>query len=292
MPSNIVVLGSTGFVGTSTIKTLASRYSAQTQVRAATRDPSSDKAKALAADNVMVVKGDMSDPASLDNIIQKDDAVFVVTPGHIERTKLAIAGVDAAKRNGAKFVLVVSVLTTGTDSIFGRQFAPLEKHVQECGIPYSLVRLPFFIDNAFGNQEAIKGGKYYAPAKPDVVFTPVAVADVGEACAAILADPSKHANTIYSLTSKPMTHKDIVAGFSKALGKPVEYVQVPYDAAKKSFMDLGMPEWQVDGVLELFRYFDASAKVTNNPTDDIKKITGHDPLDAEAWMKSVKGAFA
>jgi len=188
-------------------------------------------------------------------------------------------------------VLVVSVLTTGTDSIFGRQFAPLEEHVKQSGMPYGLLRLPFFLDNAFGNLEAIKGGKYYAPAKPDVHFTPISVSDVGTAAAVILANPADHHNAVYKITTNSMTHKDIAAAFTKVLGREVEYVQVPYEAAKKSFLDLGMPEWQVDGVLELLHYFDAESKLTNDPTGDFKSITGQDPQDAEAFVTSVKGAF-
>ena len=43
----------------------------------------------------------------------------MVTPGDIEREKLTANGVDAAKAAGAKFVMIVSVPTANTDSIFG-----------------------------------------------------------------------------------------------------------------------------------------------------------------------------
>eukprot|EP00043_Microstomoeca_roanoka_P015979 m.161005 g.161005 ORF g.161005 m.161005 type:complete len:294 (-) comp16369_c2_seq1:1483-2364(-) len=287
----VVVLGCTGYIGTATVNTLSSEFTDKVQVRACCRDPTKETAIRLKASNVDLVQGDMSDPSSLDKIINQGDAVFVITPGHQERTKLTIAGIDAAKRNGASFVMVISVPTTATDSIFGRQVAPIEQHIRECGIPYCILRLPFFIDNVFANQQAIKDGKYYSPSKPDAPFTPVAVADAGACAATILADWSKHKNSIYTLTSKTHTHQGYVDAFSKVLGRKVEYVQVSYDDAKKSFMDLGMPEWQTDGVLELFRYFDAGAALTNNPTGDIKSILGRDPIDAEAWMQKAKGAF-
>eukprot|EP00730_Choanoeca_flexa_P020464 TRINITY_DN9993_c0_g1_i1.p4 TRINITY_DN9993_c0_g1~~TRINITY_DN9993_c0_g1_i1.p4 ORF type:complete len:115 (+),score=32.49 TRINITY_DN9993_c0_g1_i1:1550-1894(+) len=94
------------------------------------------------------------------------------------------------------------------------------------------------------------------------------------------------------LTSASTTHNKAAAAFTKVLGKPVEHVQVPYSAAKESFMGMGMPEWQVDGVMELFRYFDAGSKLTNQVNDDFKSITGQEPMGIEAWVKTVKGAFA
>ena len=46
---------------------------------------------------------------------------IVVSPGHIDREQLTINAVKAAKTANAKFVAVISVLTSGTDSIFGRK---------------------------------------------------------------------------------------------------------------------------------------------------------------------------
>ena len=148
------------------------------------------------------------------------------------------------------------------------------------------------MDNFFGNQQNIKEqGKIYAPAKPDAPFTPIAVQDIGLAAANILTNPSAHHGKTYNLTTGTMTHASAAASFGKVLGKAVDYVQVPYPAAKETFLGFGMPEWQVDGVMELFRYFDASSKLTNNPNSDFKTITGQDPLDVEAWVTPMKGAF-
>lgn len=58
-PNPILVIGATGNVGFATVTALAKRG---LQVRAATRNPASEKAKNLAAlDNVTVVKADLSE---------------------------------------------------------------------------------------------------------------------------------------------------------------------------------------------------------------------------------------
>lgn len=72
-----VVLGATGSQGGSVIDALLpeGKYT----LRAVTRDPSSDKAKALAAKGVEVVKGDVNDPESLKKAFQGAWGVFSVT---------------------------------------------------------------------------------------------------------------------------------------------------------------------------------------------------------------------
>jgi hypothetical protein len=62
------------------------------------------------------------------------------------------------------------------------------------GIPYTLLRLPSFIDNTWGSAGSIKAqGQFYGPVNPDQLVSQVVAADIGEAVAAVLAHPTKHA---------------------------------------------------------------------------------------------------
>ena len=38
------------------------------------------------------------------------------------------------------------------------------------------------------------------------------------------------------------------------LGKTVSYVRQSYDEAKKNFLAVGVPEWQIDVLLDAYRY--------------------------------------
>lgn len=74
----ILVAGATGQQGGAVVRHLRRRgYT----VRALTRDPDGDKARALRADGVEVVRGDLSDRASLDPPLEGVDGVFsMATP--------------------------------------------------------------------------------------------------------------------------------------------------------------------------------------------------------------------
>jgi uncharacterized protein YbjT (DUF2867 family) len=288
------VLGVCGNVGSNVVKAMATKYPSIKCV-AATRNTESDKAKDLVSkygSNVKLVRANMADPSSMDSAIPKNcDAVFINTPGDANRTQLAINAIDACKRAGVKHCCVVSVAAADYKGVFASQFKPIEQHLKSSGLNYTILRLPMFLENNFSNQKTVKEeGKIYGPARPDAAYAPVAICDICEAAAAILANPSAHRNKTYQLTSKTMTQTDLAKAFSNALGKKVEYVQVPYESAKQSFLSMGFPEWQTNGMLELWQGVDSGASF-NKETSDVKNITGHEPTTCAQWTQQAAPVF-
>jgi uncharacterized protein YbjT (DUF2867 family) len=164
--------------------------------------------------------------------------------------------------------------------------------LKKTGLNWTILRLPLFIDNNWGNQDTIKTqGRIFGPVSPYMKFTPIAVQDVGEAVATIMASPLKHAGKVYSLTTRPYSNEELARAFSQATGRQIEYVQIPFDQAKKSFLDKGYPSWQVDGMLELYRNIEDKNPVTNQVSDDFKYITGHEPMTIEQWCMQNAAAF-
>lgn len=289
----VFVIGATGNIGSATVATLASKHGDKLDIRAGVRNPEkADKLKGLAG--VTVVQAEMGDNEKLVETLKGVDTLYIVTPGAENRAPLTIATAKAAKSAGVKHLAVVSVSTAVLpDTVFGRQLSEIEESIKKLGIPYTFLRLPLFIDNYFAFKDPIQGqSSIYSPVDPTKPYTPVAVADAAKAAAVVLADPSKHANKTYDINSDRHTFGDAAAAFSEALGKEVKYVQVPYDAAKEAFMKMGFPEWQVDGILELYRLIDSGSPVTNLPDiSNFTTLTGEKPTDLKTWVSQVAGAF-
>ena len=152
-PKRVIVVGASGFVGKATLNSLVDRHSSTLKIYAGVRDPSKFEDMA----GVTPVKADLNNKSELTALLKDFDRAFIVTPGHADRTKLAINGLEAAEDAGIEFVAVVSVLTSGTDSIFGKQFAPIEAKAKALNIPTSILRLPLFIDNNWSMLTASKG---------------------------------------------------------------------------------------------------------------------------------------
>ena len=97
-----------------------------------------------------------------------------------------------------------------------------------------------------GQAEPIKTiGKFFYPFSPDAPYASVTTDNAGEAAAVILASPAKHAGKVYNVVGPAYTNAELAAAFTAELGKPIEYVQLPYEAVSASFLEKGWPAWQV-----------------------------------------------
>lgn len=293
-PSKVLVLGASGYVGKATLASLVERHGSQVDIYAGVRDPT----KFEAMNGVTVVKADMGDTDSLTQLLQQYnfERVFIVTPGHQDRTKLVLNAVEACQASASvKFVLFLSVPTVDTKTIFGEQCKPIEQAAKKSSFKggFTTVRLPLFIDNHFAHVKDIKEkNTFFDPRNPYKLHTPVAVSDVGKAAADILAKPRKHYGRTYTLVMPPFSLMDLCRAWSKALGKQVLVTTVSYERAKEDFMALGFPEWQANGVMELYKSIDEGKPATQfKRLGDIEKITSSKAMTMEEWVAKNAAAF-
>ena len=229
----------------------------------------------------------MGDKENLKVILKGVDALYIVTPSTKNRAQLVNDTAEAAKDAGVKHLLVVSVTTARlTDTIFGGQFNQIENYIEQLGVPYTFLRLPYFLENLWGFKSTILDqGTIFCPADPDKPLSSIAMEDAGVAAAVILADPAKHAGKTYNLVSDCQTFGDFTRAFSKLLGKEVKYVRVPYDAAKQVIVGAGFQDWQADGILEWDKLIDNDAPETNiADLSDYKNITGEKGTTYSDWI--------
>ena len=289
----VFVIGASGYIGLATLQGLSTKYADKVEIRAGVRDPEkADKVKAIAG--VKVVKASQGDKAHLVTVFSGVASLYIVVPGSENRAELSIKTAEAAKEAGVKHLVVVSVLTAEhTDTIFGKQCGEIEGAISKLGVPYTFLRLPLFVENYFAFKESIqKMSTIISPVDPTKPFTTVVVSDAGKAAAAILVDPSKHANRTYPIVSNRHTYNDVAKAFSEVLGKEVTITTNSYEEAKKFMMGLGLPEWQVNGVLELYKLIDSGSSSTNQATmSSFKDITGEEPTGLQDWVKAVAPAF-
>lgn len=136
----VLVVGASGFIGRATLQALVKRHGEKVQAYAGVRDV----AKFGEMDKVTVIQADMGSREELAKTLkaEKFDGVYLVVPGHENRTQIALEGIKAAKDADVKFLLVLSVLTSGSDSIFGKQFEPIEAAAKSSGLKHALYGCP------------------------------------------------------------------------------------------------------------------------------------------------------
>lgn len=82
------------------------------------------------------------------------------------------------------------------------------------------------------------------------------VRDIAVVIAGALRDPAGHLGKTYELNGpEALTQTQIAEKISRACGRAVKYIDIPVEAQRKAMLDQGMPEWQVNALLDLQAYY-------------------------------------
>eukprot|EP00600_Ochromonadales_sp_CCMP1393_P007882 CAMPEP_0174967610 /NCGR_PEP_ID=MMETSP0004_2-20121128/7678_1 /TAXON_ID=420556 /ORGANISM="Ochromonas sp., Strain CCMP1393" /LENGTH=609 /DNA_ID=CAMNT_0016216759 /DNA_START=77 /DNA_END=1906 /DNA_ORIENTATION=+ len=250
----LIVLGASGYIGVATVNSLTA-YSKDYNIKAGVRDVSSAKNSALVGGGVKLVQADMNKPKSLEPAVNGAKCVFIVVPGTQDRATLAINALNACKAVGVQHIVLLSVTSAvRAGTIFAEQFLPVESVAEKLGVPYTIVRVPMFMENILGQMQSIAiSGEFYTPLEAPFVQNCASVGDIGEAVAKIMASPEKYVNKTLNLTGNAVAEKDFAEAFTKVMGSRVKHVGISYLDAKASMLGMGVPEWQADGIIETYK---------------------------------------
>lgn len=236
----VLVTGATGHQGGAVARHLLRRPGFR--VRALTRDPGKEAAKALADSGAEVVRGDMDDRASLDRVLEGAYGVFSVQnfweTGYDREIEQGVRLVDAAGDHGVEHIVYSSVgsahRNTGLAHFESKWL--IEEHLRASGLPRTIFRPVFFMDNweAPMLRDGILSGSLAQPLSPDRPFQQVAVDDVGAFVALAFGARDEWLGRELDLAGDDRNLPEVARAFSRVLGRPVEYVQVPWDAYREA----------------------------------------------------------
>ena len=228
----ILVTGATGQQGGAVARKLLERGFA---VRALTRDTEKPAAKELAGLGAEVVEGDLDDRASIERALEGVRGVFSVqqfaeagVEGEVRQGK-ALA--DAAKEAGVEHFVYSSVGSAHKETgipHFDSKWE-VEEHARGIGLPCTVLRPVFFMQNWEWMREPILGGALPQPLDPEKPLQNVAVEDIGAFAALAFENPDQWIGREVDLAGDEMTMTDIADAFSRVTGREVSYVQTPWD---------------------------------------------------------------
>lgn len=248
----IAVIGATGAQGGGAVRAILNDKSGEFAIRAITRNANSEKARELSKLGVDVVSADLDSEASLTKAFTGVYGAFCVTNywEHFQPEKeIAQIGnlARAAKAAGVKHVIWSTLEDT-------RKFVPLESDLMptlqgkykvphfdtkggsdhfftDAGVPTTFLLTSYYWDNAINFGMAPQPGPdgQLAITYPlrDKPIPGIAAEDIGKCAFGIFKAGPKYIGKTVGIAGEHLTGAQMAAAFSRALGVPVKYNDVP-----------------------------------------------------------------
>ena len=281
----ILVTGATGNTGRAIVDALARRGA---PVRAMVR-AEADRAKLPAG--VPAVVADFDDLASIAAALEGAERAYLVTPSSERAEEQQRRFADLAAKAGLRHLVVLSQLASDEHSPvrFLRYHAAVEQHVRDLGVPYTFLRPNLFFQGLLAFAGTISSqGRFYAPIG-DATISAIDVRDIADVAAVTLTEAG-HEGATYTLTGPAsITHAQIAAALTAALGRDVTFVDVPPQAFADSLRGI-LPPWQVEGLLEDYAHYRRGEAASVSPA--VAEITGRPPRDVQQFARDYAPAFA
>ena len=249
----IAVVGATGAQGGGVVRAILADRNGGFAARAVTRDPESDKARALADAGAEVVKGDVDDESSLVRAFDGAYGAFCVTffwhhmSGEreaAEAARLARAAAAAKVRHVIWSTLedtrrFMAVDDPRMPTLQGKYKVPhfdakgeADQAFRDAGVPTTFLVTSFYWDNFiyFGAGPQPAGDGTFALTMPmgDKRLPGIAAEDIGKVAYGIFKRPDLIGKTV-GIAGGHLTGNEMAAALSKALGVTVRYNDVPPD---------------------------------------------------------------
>ena len=260
-------------------------------IRALVRDES--KAQGLKDAGIEIVVGDLEKPHTLDAAFRGVDKVLLITPPNPNQVIQATNGIQAAKRSGSPFIVRLSAESVkempGALPRVSVQHAEIDDELRASGVPYTILKPHFFMQNTMiAAQTVASEGLVYMALKGGKIGM-IDVRDVADVAVKILTEDS-HEGKAYTLTGPAsISFHDVAAVLSKALGKQVDYVNVPLEAARQAMISMGLPEWMADALGEYTTAF--SEGYSDFTTDAVEIITAQPARSYETFASEFAQVF-
>jgi len=290
LATNLVLIPGGGGVGRAVFVNLrAQNVPVRFMVRR--EDERAAELKGLGAE---VVIGDLTRPETVAAALQGVGRMFfamAVSPDHL---LAATVVASVAKEHGKLEALVdlsqmtVSQMTaTSTEESHQQRLHWLAEQVLNwSGLPVVHIRPTVFLDTPLFTTMAARSirenGTIALPFGSGRT-SPVAVDDVARVVATVLRNPAPHIGHIYELTGpRSVDMTELATAFTRALDRPVTYVNVPLDRWQAGLSRLGLPphtEQHVATMAKLHRdnRYDRTA-------DGVERVTGIPPQSIEAFV--------
>jgi uncharacterized protein YbjT (DUF2867 family) len=252
-----------------------------------------EQAEGLPALGAMeVLAGDLRDAADVGRAMAGARAVYHICPNvHADEVTISQVAIDAAREAGVDLFVYHSVLHPQVEAMPHHWLKMrVEERIFQSGIDYVILQPAVYMQNVLAQWETVARDRVYAvPYGAGTRLGMVDLEDVAAVAARVLTEPG-HAGATYELAGpQALTQAQVADALGRQLGLRVEARQVPLETWAQAARAAGLGEYQVETLLQMFRYYDRHGLWGN------ARVLGHllarEPTHFEAFVARVAGAL-
>jgi uncharacterized protein YbjT (DUF2867 family) len=277
----VLVTGGTGNVGGAVVQEVLKR-GAQVRVLAR-KQPEEGKLPK----EVEIAIGDLMDPVSLEKAIEGIDKLFLLNAVVADELTQALIAYGIAKRKGIKHITYLSVFKAEQfrDVPHFASKAAVENALREFGVPYTILRPGYYIQNDGTLKGALTGAGIYPMPIGSEGICAVDVRDIAEA-AAISLTSEGHDGQTYDLVGPALiTGPGNASLWSKLLGREIKYTGHNFDQYELQMRSMA-PAWTAFDLRTMFQgFFDRGFASTTSEVTRLTNLLGHAPRSYERFAE-------
>jgi len=289
--------GGLGSVGTKLVGMLIARgFSVRAQVRRLDK-----RSEALSKLGAEVVVADFLNLNDTHRAVEGCGRIYFSVSVSAEYLEASLNIIAVAKYYGVEVFVNMSQMSVSAMSIKQSSTSRQQRYhwlVEQAlgwsGLPVVELRGTVFLEHPFFHAMAaetiLKSGEIRLPFKRGKL-APFASSDMARVAFETLVNPKDHVGKVYNLCGPVSEDMDAVAGeYSKALGREVKYVDVPFDEwAQTDLKEQHFPDHFTNHLLTLARQH-VDGKM-NRTSDDVELVTGKKATTIEAWVRQNISVF-
>jgi uncharacterized protein YbjT (DUF2867 family) len=281
----ILVTGGTGAIGGEVVR-LLSRAGAP--ARALIRNPKQRQELS----GVTWVSGDLSKPQTLPSAFAGCTKLFLLTPNGENAGELQHHGLAAAHQAGIAHVVKLSAFGASpkSNSLIGRIHYQVEKELEGSGMAWTMLRPHHFSQNLLSQAKNINRDGVVYSSSGDGRIPFVDTRDIAAVAVVTLTEPGHEGKKYVVTGGEKISYREATEILSKAIGKPLRFIDEPPDEARARLIKEGQAPALVDSLLAIAAYQRAGGP-TETITTVVRDLTGKPPHTFAEFARDYADAF-
>jgi uncharacterized protein YbjT (DUF2867 family) len=292
MSDVILVTGATGTLGSEVVRQLSNETS-EVNIKAAIHTV--DNANKVQYPRVETVQIDYDNQESLSKAFKGVNKLFLLTHASAKTVEHESNLVNEAKKSGVTHIVKQSIM--GADLKAEVEAMRLHRQaeiiIEESGIPFTFLRPNEFMQGFINFQSpSIKNNNaFYLPAG-DAKVSIVDVRDIASVAVKALSKNGfdKHKNKAYLITGpEEISYYKAAEILSSVTNKKIDYINISNEEAGGALKEMGMDEWLINTILELYNYFKKG--YASQVSSAVEEVTGKKPISFTQFARDYSDAF-